>query len=129
MTEDLPSTEAPAPPQIAPAPSPETPSTEAPAPSPEAPVLGQARMDVAWGSNTGDEHPEEIQSANTAQSGQIFEQHYTPWRGQLNPRWMRNWAILRHHLLGIFRKGLDRGPCRRVFSFSSHSSPHSPMPV
>ena len=27
--------------------------------SPEAPVTGQARMDVAWGSNTGDEHPEE----------------------------------------------------------------------
>ena len=73
--------------------------------SPEAPVTGQARMDVAWGSNTGDEAPEQVQTANTAQGGQIFEQHYTPWTGQLNPRWMRNWSILRHHLLGIFRKG------------------------
>ena len=59
------------------------PSPEGLAPSPEAPVTGQARMDVAWGSNTGDEHPEEVKSANTAQSGQIFEQHYTPWTGQL----------------------------------------------
>ena len=49
--------------------------------------------------------PEEVQQASTAQSGEIFEQHYTPWTGQLNPRWMRNWSILRHHLLGIFKKG------------------------
>ncbi|MGB1463110.1 MAG: hypothetical protein ACPG8Q_06210, partial [Candidatus Poseidoniaceae archaeon] len=73
--------------------------------SPEAPVTGQGRMDVAWGANTGDETQEELAVANTAKGGQIFEQHYTPWTGTLNPRWMRNWSILRHHLLGIFRKG------------------------
>ena len=73
--------------------------------APEAPVTGQGRMDVAWGANTGDEHPEEVQNASTPQSGEIFEQLYTPWTGQLNPRWMRNWSILRHHLLGIFKKG------------------------
>lgn len=72
---------------------------------PEAPVTGQGRMDVAWGANTGDETESELSQASTAQGGEIFEQHYTPWRGTLNPRWMRNWAILRHHLLGIFRKG------------------------
>ena len=72
---------------------------------PEAPVTGQGRMDVAWGANTGDETAEDMAQASTASSGQIFEQTYTPWRGTLNPRWMRNWAILRHHLLGIFRKG------------------------
>jgi ABC-type transport system involved in multi-copper enzyme maturation permease subunit len=69
------------------------------------PVTGQSRMDSAWGSGGGDE----VVSANVAQatveSGQIFEQIYQPWRGILNPRWMRNWAILRHHLLGVVKKG------------------------
>ena len=46
--------------------------------TPEAPVTGQGRMDVAWGSASGDERPEEVQQASTAQSGEIFEQHYTP---------------------------------------------------
>ena len=73
--------------------------------TPEAPVTGQGRMDVAWGANTGDETLEDLGAANTAKGGEIFEQHYTPWTGTLNPRWMRNWSILRHHLLGIFRKG------------------------
>jgi ABC-type transport system involved in multi-copper enzyme maturation permease subunit len=72
---------------------------------PEAPVTGQGRIDVAWGANTGDETEQELSRDNTAQGGEVFEQHYTPWQGTLNPRWMRNWAILRHHLLGIFRKG------------------------
>ena len=52
---------------------------------PEAPVTGQGRMDVAWGANTGDELPEEVQQASTPKSGEIFEQLYTPWTGQLNP--------------------------------------------
>lgn len=72
---------------------------------PEAPVTGQGRMDAAWGANSGDETTADITRASTAKSGQIFEQHYTPWEGTLNPRWMRNWSILRHHLLGIFKKG------------------------
>jgi hypothetical protein len=71
----------------------------------EAPVKGQGRMDSAWGSSQGDE----VNTAQVAQSkdttGFIFEQTYQPWNGTLNPRWMRNWAILRHHVAGIFRKG------------------------
>ncbi|MDP6334345.1 MAG: ABC transporter permease subunit [Candidatus Poseidoniaceae archaeon] len=71
----------------------------------EAPVKGQGRMDAAWGSSQGDE----VNTAQVAPSkdttGFIFEQVYQPWNGTLNPRWMRNWAILRHHVAGIFRKG------------------------
>ena len=62
-------------------------------------------MDVAWGANDGDETGASAQTAQAAASGEIFEQHYTPWNGTLNPRWMRNWAILRHHVLGVFSKG------------------------
>ncbi|MDG1539153.1 MAG: ABC transporter permease subunit [Candidatus Poseidonia sp.] len=71
----------------------------------EAPVTGQGRMDVAWGSDSGDEIDAAQTGAQTAQGGEIFEQKYTSWNGTLNPRWMRNWSILRHHLLGIFKKG------------------------
>ena len=39
--------------------------------APEAPVKGQARMDVAWGANSGDEDLEQNQTATTAKSGQI----------------------------------------------------------
>jgi len=71
----------------------------------EAPVTGKGRMDVAWGSDSGDEIDLAETSAQTATGGEIFEQKYTTWEGTLNPRWMRNWAILRHHLLGVFKKG------------------------
>ena len=71
----------------------------------EAPVTGQARMDTAWGSSEGDEDISEMASIGQNDSGEIFKQNYEPWRGELNPRWMRNWAILRHHILGIFKKG------------------------
>lgn len=66
------------------------------------PVTGQSRMDAAWGSET-----DSVASVArpSIQTGQVFEQVYRPWNGTLNPRWMRNWAIFRHHLLGIFRKG------------------------
>ncbi len=66
------------------------------------PVTGQSRMDAAWSSET-----ESVASVarSQIQTGQVFEQVYKPWNGKLNPRWMRNWAIFRHHLLGIFRKG------------------------
>ena len=71
----------------------------------EAPVTGQARMDTAWGSSEGDEDISEMASIGQNDTGEIFKQNYEPWRGELNPRWMRNWAILRHHILGIFKKG------------------------
>ena len=70
-----------------------------------APVKGQGRMDAAWGSQDGDDSGTAQVSSNTASVGYVFEQIYKPWNGTLNPRWMRNWAILRHHVLGIFRKG------------------------
>ena len=69
------------------------------------PVTGQSRMDSAWGSGGGDEDVSASVAQASVESGQIFEQIYQPWRGILNPRWMRNWAILRHHLLGVVKKG------------------------
>ena len=71
----------------------------------EAPVTGQGRMEAAWGSSEGDEDLTATQVAEPVTTGHVFEQVYKPWKGTLNPRWMRNWAIFRHHLLGIFRKG------------------------
>jgi ABC-type transport system involved in multi-copper enzyme maturation permease subunit len=71
----------------------------------EAPVTGQGRMAAAWGSSAGDEDLSVPQVAQPSSTGHIFQQEYKPWHGTLNPRWMRNWAILRHHLLGIFKKG------------------------
>lgn len=73
--------------------------------SEDAPVTGQGRMDAAWGSKDGDESATAQVTSNSASVGYVFEQVYKPWNGPLNPRWMRNWAILRHHVLGIFRKG------------------------
>ena len=67
------------------------------------PITGQTKMQAAWSTNNDIEN-NEAQVATT-QQGQIFEQIYRPWEGQLNPRWMRNWSILRHHILGIFKKG------------------------
>ena len=71
----------------------------------EAPVTGQTRMETAWGSSEGDEEYSEMASVGQTGAGEIFQQNYEPWRGELNPRWMRNWAILRHHVLGIVKKG------------------------
>ena len=69
----------------------------------ETPVTGQTKMQAAWSANSdGDATVAQVASAP---QGQIFEQIYKPWEGTLNPRWMRNWAILRHHILGIFKKG------------------------
>jgi len=70
-----------------------------------APVTGQGRMDAAWGSTAGDEDLSAPVANTPKAGGEIFSQEYKPWNGELNPRWMRNWAILRHHLLGIFKKG------------------------
>lgn len=70
-----------------------------------APVKGQGRMDAAWGSSEGDEDFSAQVSPSKDTTGFVFEQVYQPWNGTLNPRWMRNWAILRHHVAGIFKKG------------------------
>ena len=73
--------------------------------SPEAPVTGKVRLEAAWGSTEGDEDLTVPQKQDSGHEGHVFQQQYKPWNGQLNPRWMRNWSILRHHLLGIFKKG------------------------
>jgi len=68
----------------------------------QTPVTGQTKMQAAWSANPDYDSGAQIASAP---QGQIFEQVYQPWNGELNPRWMRNWTILRHHILGIFKKG------------------------
>jgi len=70
-------------------------------------VTGQARLEAAFGTGDGDElaSAQVAQVAQSTSGGTIFHQIYRPWRGELNPRWMRNWAILRHHIYGLFSKG------------------------
>ena len=72
---------------------------------PETPVTGKVRLEAAWGSTEGDEDLSVTETTAPRSEGHVFKQQYKPWNGELNPRWMRNWAILRHHLLGIFKKG------------------------
>ena len=69
----------------------------------DTPVTGQTKMQAAWSADSEDDAS--AAQVATSTQGQIFEQIYKPWEGTLNPRWMRNWAILRHHILGIFKKG------------------------
>jgi hypothetical protein len=61
--------------------------------------LGEARIEAAYGSGDGDDDS----SATVARpmQGKIFEQIYRPWNGPLGPRWVRNYAIYRHHVYGI----------------------------
>ena len=53
----------------------------------QTPVTGQTKMQAAWSANPDDDSGAQIASAP---QGQIFEQVYQPWNGELNPRWMRN---------------------------------------
>ena len=68
----------------------------------ETPVTGKTKMQTAWSASKDDDGSAQVAKLS---QGQIFEQVYQPWQGELSPRWMRNWAILRHHVLGIFKKG------------------------
>ena len=70
-------------------------------------VTGRGRMEAAFGSGDGDEKAtaQVAQIASEVQTGTIFHQVYRPWRGKLNSRWVRNWAILRYHIYGLFSKG------------------------
>lgn len=63
---------------------------------------GQTRMEVAYGAGDGDDDAS-AQVAQKASLGLLFEQIYRPWNGPLAPRWVRNYAIFRHHVYGIFR--------------------------
>ena len=57
-------------------------------------VTGKARMEAAYGTDDGEGQDVAIvaQSA-TSDAGTIFHQVYRPWRGVLNPRWVRNWKF------------------------------------
>lgn len=68
-------------------------------------VSGTSRMEAAYGSGDGDEELTAQVAQSGVVAGTIFDTSYRPWRGELNPRWMRNWSILRHHLLGFVKKG------------------------
>mgnify|MGYP001502171403 CR=1 FL=1 len=70
-------------------------------------VTGKARMEAAYGTGEGESQGTAMvaQSATPAGAGTIFHQIYRPWRGNLNPRWVRNWSMLRHHVYGLFSKG------------------------
>ena len=59
-------------------------------------------MEAAFGAGDGDDEATAVVSKGQASMGQIFEQKYRPWEGKLGPRWMRNYAIYRHHVYGIF---------------------------
>tara|TARA_B100001996_G_scaffold154216_1_gene117359 strand:- start:8326 stop:9336 length:1011 start_codon:yes stop_codon:yes gene_type:complete len=63
---------------------------------------GVTRMEAAFGSGDGDEEATAVVAKSEASLGQIFEQKYRPWNGILGPRWMRNYAIFRHHVYGVF---------------------------
>ena len=63
---------------------------------------GKTRMEVAFGAGDGDEDATAIVAKSEVSVGTIFEQSYRPWRGKLGPRWMRNYAIYRHHVYGVF---------------------------
>ncbi|MEE3310485.1 MAG: ABC transporter permease [Candidatus Thermoplasmatota archaeon] len=69
-------------------------------------VTGKARMEAAYGTGEGEgQGMAMVAQSATPGSGTIFHQIYRPWRGNLNPRWVRNWSILRHHVYGLFSKG------------------------
>lgn len=68
-------------------------------------VGGYSRLEAAYGSGDGDDVATASVAQAQAEVGTIFDQIYRPWRGKLNTRWMRNWAILRHHIAGMFTKG------------------------
>ena len=69
-------------------------------------VTGQARIEAAYGVGEGEGQGVAIVAQSpTAEGGTIFHQIYRPWRGTLNPRWVRNWSLLRHHVYGLFSKG------------------------
>ena len=73
-------------------------------------VTGLSPMEVAW--------PQRASKAGaiapTMVGAQIFEQVYRPWRGTLNPRWARNYAIFRHHAWFGLQQPLSMGLGTRI---------------
>ncbi len=62
----------------------------------------RTRMDVAYGAGDGDDDASAV-VARKASLGLVFEQVYRPWDGHLGPRWVRNYAMFRHHVYGLFK--------------------------
>lgn len=99
----VPPTADPAPPETLPV---ATPSSEAEFMGETGAVTGKARMEAAYGTGEGEgQGMAMVAKSATVEAGTIFHQIYRPWRGNLNPRWVRNWSILRHHVYGLFSKG------------------------
>jgi len=93
----------PAPPETLPV---AAPSSEAEFMGEAGAVTGKARMEAAYGTGEGEgQGVAMVAKSATVEAGTIFHQVYRPWRGNLNPRWVRNWSILRHHVYGLFSKG------------------------
>ena len=63
---------------------------------------GTTRMESAFGSGDGDDEAKASVARKAEVKGSIYEQTYRPWRGSLGPRWVRNYAIFRHHVYGLF---------------------------
>lgn len=61
----------------------------------------QTRMEVAFGAGDGDSDASAVVAKKEGSLGAIFNQNYRPWDGALGPRWMRNYAIFRHHVYGL----------------------------
>ncbi len=61
----------------------------------------QTRMEAAFGAGDGDSDASAVVAKKEGSLGAIFNQNYRPWDGTLGPRWMRNYAIFRHHVYGL----------------------------
>jgi len=98
-----PPTQDPAPPTNLPVPAP---PSEAEFMGESGAVTGKARMEAAYGTGDGEgQGVAMVAQSAKVEAGTIFHQVYRPWRGNLNPRWVRNWSIFRHHVYGLFSKG------------------------
>ena len=60
-------------------------------------------MQACRAAGDGDDEAKAVVARTEAELGSIFEQSYRPWDGELGPRWVRNYAIFRHHVYGLFR--------------------------
>ncbi len=65
------------------------------------PVTGASRIEAAYSADDVGQ----ASIAKSGPSGQVFTQTYLPWTGTLNPRWARNYAVYRHHMLGLVKSG------------------------
>ena len=60
-------------------------------------------MEVAYGAGDGDDDAKAIVARASLDGCSLRANLSRPWNGELGPRWVRNYAIFRHHVYGIFR--------------------------